>query len=472
MSLPVVFSPTGLLPQSPASLRAALLASVAADRPGYTANLPGSLIEDISSTDVGAVVLCDSAQVELVNSLTPYGANPFLLTQLGEQFGVPIGGATNASVFVVFTGPIGYVVSPGFTVTDGTYQYVVRDGGVVGSGMTSAPLFAVATVQGVWPIPIGSVNALVTSVPAPTVLTVTNPAAGTPGDPVGETEEDYRSRVLDAELAASAGMARYLKTLLGNVANVEYRLVSVRQANGGWEVICGGGDPYAVADAIFRALFDINDLAASVINVTAITKANPGVVTTDLNHGLATGQANVHIAGVVGMTGANGGPYTVTVITEKTFSFGVDTTGFGTYVSGGVVTPNSRNVVVSLSDPPDVYSITYVDPPEQDVTIDVLWNTNSPNFVSDAAVAQLGAPALAAYVNALGVGVPMNLFELQTVFQAAIATVLAPQLLTRMVFTVNINGVTTAPSAGTGIIAGDPESYFLADPTAIVVAQG
>ena len=472
MSLPLVFSSTGVLPASPATLRAALLTSVAATNPGYTANLPGSLIENVSSTDVGAILLCDSALVELVNSLTPYGANPFVLSELGQCLGVAIGGATNTSVFVVFTGPNGYIISPGFTVSDGTYQYVVPDGGVIGSGGVSPALFAVAILQGAWAVPAATVTQLVTSVPSTINLSVTNPASGTPGDPVGETEEQYRSRVLDANLAVSQGTTRYLKTLLAEVPGVQARLISVRQANGGWEIICGGGDPYAIAGAIFDSIFDLNDLVGSVIEITGITNANPGVVTTNLNHGLTTGQANVDIAGVVGMTGVNGGPYTVTVITETTFSFGVNTTSSGAYVSGGVVTPNTRNVAVSISDPPDVYLITYVNPPEQAVTIDVTWNTNSPNFVSAAAIAQLGAPALADYVNALGVGVPMNLFELQTTFQEAISSVLAPQLLTRMVFTVNINGISTSPSAGTGIIAGDPESYFLTTVPSIIITQG
>lgn len=87
-TLPVVLDKSGLQPQSPLSLRAQLLALVAATNPGYTANLPGSLIEDISSTDVAALALIDSARVELVNSLTPYGANAFLLLQLGNIYGV------------------------------------------------------------------------------------------------------------------------------------------------------------------------------------------------------------------------------------------------------------------------------------------------------------------------------------------------------------------------------------------------
>lgn len=471
MSLPLTFSSTGLLPEPPAALRAALLASVAAARPGYTANLPGSLIEDVSSTDVGAIILCDAAQVETVNSLTPWGANPFVLATLGQAFGVPIGGATNTSVFLAFTGPVGYVVSPGFTCSDGTHQYVVRDGGIIGSGGSSAPLFSVANVQGVWPVPAGTVNQLVTSVPSPISLTVTNPAPGTPGDPVGETEENYRGRVLDADLAISQGATRYLKTLLGNVDGVQSRLVSVRQVTAGWEVICGGGDSYAVADAIFRSLFDLSNIVGSVTNVTAASKAAAAVVTTDINHGLANGQTGVVIAGALGMTGING-TWTVTVLTPTTFSIPYNSTGAPTYTGGATVSPNTRNVVVSVSDPPDTYSITYVNPPQQSVSMSVTWNTTATNVVSDVAIAQLGAPALADYVNALPVGVPMNLFELQTVFQAAISSVLAPQLLTRMVFVVDIGGTPVSPTSGTGIIAGDPESYFLTDAASIAIARG
>ena len=202
--------------------------------------------------------------------------------------------------------------------------------------------------------------------------------------------------------------------------------------------------------------------------------ANPGVITTNLNHGFTTGQNDVMIAGVVGTTGVNGGPYTVTVISEKTFSFGVNTTASGAYVSGGVVTPNDRNVSVDIQDYPDTYTIPFINPPQQDVTIQLTWNTSSPNFVSDTAVAQVGAPALANYINAIPVGAPINLFELQNVFQAAVVSAGLDQIqyLTRMVFTVSINGVSTPPDAGTGIIAGDPESFFQTTASDILITQG
>ena len=469
MTVPIVVNESGLQPQTPAALLAQLIALVSATNPGYTANLPGSLVEDISSTDVGAITLCDSALVELVNSLTPYGANAFLLTQLGNLYGVPQNPETVTSVSEVFTGPPGSVIAQGFTVSDGTYQYVAQDGGVIGAGGTSQPLFFTATTVGSWAVLSGTVNQIVTPPPSGVTLTVTNPEAGTPGTGA-ESEADYRSRVLQAGQAIAQGVPTFLKTQLSKVPGVQARLISVlQQSGGGWEIICGGGDPYEVGYAIYRAIPDISTLVGSTLSVSGITRANPGVVTTTLNHGFSTGQV---IQIIDSNPTAYNGTYTITVITETTFSLGVNTSGFAAYVGSAVVTPNLRNESVSLDDYPNTYVIPFVNPPQQTVTIAVTWNTTSTNFVSSASVAQLGAPAIADYVNAISAGQPMNLFELQDVFQTAIASILSPALLTRMVFSVNINGVGVAPIAGTGIIAGDPESYFLTTDSQITFIQG
>jgi hypothetical protein len=469
-TFPVVVTAAGLQPTSPVALRQALLNAVAATNPGYTANLPGSLIEDIASTDVAAIALADAARVELVNSLTPYGANDFLLRQLGNIYGVPLGRDSTTSVLVVFSGSVGFVISAGFTVSDGTYQYVVQTGGVVGTTGVSGEIYALATTQGSWAVPADTVTQLITSVPESVTLTVSNPDAGLPGTGA-QTAEQYRAQVLQAGLAVSQGMPSALRAALQAVPDVQPRLVAVRQQSVGWEVICGGGDPYQVAYAIFIALFDISTLVGSTIAITDVTQANPGVVTTDLNHGYTSGDL-VTIDDVVGMTALNGNTYTATVIDEKTFSIGVNTSGFGAYVSGGVITPNGRNQVVSLYDFPDIYEVRYVQPPQQVVDIAVTWNTTSTNLVPPAAVAQLGAPALVTYVNSIVVGQPMNLFEMQAVFTNAVASLVPPTQLTRMVFAVSINGVGTTPLSGTGIIEGDPESYFYADVTNIDITQG
>ena len=282
--------------------------------------------------------------------------------------------------------------------------------------------------------------------------------------------EDYQAQVIQAGLAVASGMPTFLKTQLANVSGVQRRLIAVRVASTNqWEIIVGGGDPYAVGNAIFTGLFDISSIVGSTLIATAITNATNGVVTTNLTHGYSTGQVIV-IAG--SNPSAFNGTYTITVLTPNSFQLNHNTTSFGSYVSGAVITPNVRNVTVSINDYPDSYNITFVNPLQQTVSVNLLWNTTSTNYVSPTAVAQLGNPAILNYINSIYVGQPINIFELQNVFQNAIVTIIPPQLLSRMVFTVYINGYEVAPEAGTGLIYGDPESYFETNTASVIIAQG
>jgi len=396
-TLPIIMGPTGLIPAAPADVQTALIANVTATNPGYTANLPGTLIEDISSTDVAAILACNAALVELVNSITPYGANQFLLNQLGQIYGVQQGQSTNTSVYVVFTGSPGFVIAVGFTVSDGTYQYTVQDGGIVGSVGVTNSLYCLATQSGSWSVPANTVTTLATSIPSTVTLSVSNPLAGTPSAGA-QSVDDYRAQVLQAGLAASMGMGRYLKTLLGNVSGVQNRLVSVVQSGTNWKIIVGGGDPYQVAYAIYTALFDISTLIGS--------------------------------------------------------------------------STTARNQTININDYPNTYSVVYIVPPVQSVSISLTWNTTSTFAVSASSMASLGSDALVQYINSIPVGAPMNLFELQNAFQIATASVLQTAYLTRMVFSVYINGVLTNPASGTGVISGDSESYFLTNSTLITISQG
>lgn len=397
--LPIVMGPEGRVNTPPATLRADLVAKVAAAVPGYTADLPASLIEDIASTDVGALVVCDQALTDLINSLTPLGANLFLLAAQGQLAGVVQNEITNTSVFVIFSGPAGFLVGKGFTVSDGSHQYVVQDGGTISSGGYTLPLYCLATVTGVWTVPANTVTQIVTPPPSTIFLTCSNPQPGTPSG--GEqTEEAYRAQIIAAYgRSAAQGMPTLLRTLLGNVTGVQERLIAIQQkVGGGWKIIVGGGDPYIVAGAIFQAIFDVSILVGS--------------------------------------------------------------------------TDPSRNITVTINNFPDSYQIIYVNPPQQTVAISLLWGTNSPNYVSDAAVALAGGPALVAYVNSVAAGEPMNLFRLQDAFQDAVANIIPREFLTRMVFTVSIDGTPVPPDTGTGIIAGDDEGYFLANVGDVTIARG
>jgi hypothetical protein len=121
---------------------------------------------------------------------------------------------------------------------------------------------------------------------------------------------------------------------------------------------------------------------------------------------------------------------------------------------------------------PNIYNITFVNPPEQIATVAVTWNTTLPNFTAGTSVNQLAASAIQNYINGIIVGTPINLLEMTAVFQNAVSGIISAPNITTLTFAVTINGITASPSAGTSIIASDPESFFYASDTDITVTQG
>ena len=465
--LPTVVTSAGMQPIPPVTIQQNLLAQCDAIIPGMETRLPGILMENITSVDTLAIIQCDAARIETVNSLTPKGANEWLLKQLGDIYGIKIGETTNTSVQVVFTGPPGFVIQPGFLVSDGVYQYSAVDGGIIGSGGQSSPLFFIAVLPGTWSIPAGTVTGIATSVPLNIQLaglTCSNPYPGTPSV-AAESETSFRARTLTAGLASAQGMPAFLKTQIANVSGVQPRLIAFQQQiGGGWKIIVGGNaDPYEIAWAIYRGIADISSLVESFLWISNISQGPNCVVTTTLNHGFSTGQV-ARIYGITnGMLGIVGQALTVTVIDEKTFSTDFDSTSAGPYQGGGYVTPNFRNNTPAIQDYPDNY-----------VVISVIWNTIEENVINGGAVDQLASVALAKYVNDVPVGQPMNEFVMTRVFQDSVASILPSPLITRLIFEVSINGVGTALTPGTGEFQGDPESYFYADPTGVgmTILQG
>ena len=92
--------------------------------------------------------------------------------------------------------------------------------------------------------------------------------------------------------------------------------------------------------------------------ITAISRANPGVVTAPF-HGLVTGR-QVYFAGISGMTELNGKLVTITVLTPDTFSIGINTSGYGAFTADdGVVRvgapppPPPPPVVPPVTPPPE-----------------------------------------------------------------------------------------------------------------------
>lgn len=264
--LPIIMTEAGAQPTPPKTLLSNLITRVSDKVPGYTANLPAGLIADLAGTATGAIALIDQARVDLINSVTPYGANIPLLMQLGDIYGAEKGVGTNTSVFVTFIGLPGFPIPKGFTVSDGNHQYaVVRDTVIPESGQTE-PIYCLAISPGSWAVPEGSVTQIITSVPKEQPVTCTNLKAGLPG--AGEQSYSaYRAQVMTLGMFGVQGTADCLRAALGKVEGVQVNLISYRQAAlGKWVVVVGGGDPYEVAYAIYKSIPDISVLTNDVSN--------------------------------------------------------------------------------------------------------------------------------------------------------------------------------------------------------------
>ncbi|WP_337049948.1 baseplate J/gp47 family protein [Serratia fonticola] len=398
----IVVTQSGAQPTPPQTLLSRLISNVAAEVPGYTANLPSGLITDLASTATGALALIDNAMVDLINSVTPYGANVPLLKQLGGIYGIPQGVGSNTAVFVAFKGSPGFIIPRGLMVSDGNYQYSVQHNSIVPNSGQSEPVYCIADTPGSWAVPVGSVTQIVTSIPQTITLTCTNTTAGIAGQDA-QLEQDYRAQVMLAGMFAVQGTPDALKTALAKVPGVQRNLISYRQVSGGqWAVIVGGGDSYAVAQAIYEVVPDVS------------------VLTKDVND-----------------------------------------------PSGNV--PNS--VTVTINDYPDSYDIPYITPTSEMVEIILTWNTSAQNYVDPSSISFVSVPALVDYVNGISVGQPINIYQLQSVFQTAVASTVNVAQLSYIQIEVAINGAIVPPDVHTGLVYGDSYSYFTTDASHIMVQQ-
>lgn len=114
--------------------------------------------------------------------------------------------------------------------------------------------------------------------------------------------------------------------------------VKIRSVSGMTEI---NGDKFIVIEKTTNT-FEILDTDGSK-NVIAVTRANPGVVTTLSDHNFSTGD-EVGFLNIGAMTQLNGNGYTITVINATSFSLNsTNTSSFTTFTSGGKVYLNTNS---------------------------------------------------------------------------------------------------------------------------------
>ncbi|MDT7494697.1 baseplate J/gp47 family protein [Citrobacter koseri] len=400
--LPISYDISGPVPKTTDELRQLVIDTATALSPGITTDLPGSLVEDMVSTSVGALVVCDQARVDLINSCSPYAANVHLLAQLGGMYGVQKGQGTNTSVYEVFSGPPGFAIPKGFMVGDGSYTYAVqRDTMIPESGQTE-PVYCLATTEGTWAVPAGSVNQIKTSVPDSYNLTCTNLTDGLPGAPE-QSFSSYRAQVFQAGMYGVQGTPDCYRIELKNVYGVQENLISYRQASlGSWVAVVGGGDPYEVAYAIYKSVPDISALTNDV--------SNP---------------------------------------------------------SGAPVEKKMIPIIVY----PDTYHVPYVVPSSQNVSVIITWNTVSTTYVDPTGIEKAVQPDIADYINAIAVGEPVNIYQIQDLFLKSVQGLVSASLVSMIDVQIGINGQIVPPVADSSLVYGDTYAYFSTSASQIQVKQ-
>ena len=119
---------------------------------------------------------------------------------------------------------------------------------------------------------------------------------------------------------------------------------------------------------------------------TAVTKANPGVITL-ASHGLSTGNKAL-LLDIGGMVELRNREVTVTVVDPNTFSIGIDTSSYTTFTSGGTVRKIVETTTEYVADDvstldyaqtADVLSLTHANhaPAELTRTSDTAWSISN-----------------------------------------------------------------------------------------------
>ena len=159
---------------------------------------------------------------------------------------------------------------------------------------------------------------------------------------------DYEVEATDGRLGTgpSTGVRDYQLTKVYTAGtSTEYRdirkpvLNSVKVYSNGVEVTQGtsAGNcaiDYTTGVVSFVHTSTKNVNATVTRNITAITKASPGVITTSVAHGFNNGD-QIKMLNVGGMAELNNNYYTITVVSTTQFSIGVNTTSFTTFTTGG-----------------------------------------------------------------------------------------------------------------------------------------
>lgn len=138
--------------------------------------------------------------------------------------------------------------------------------------------------------------------------------------------------------------------------------------------------------------------------------------------------------------------------------------------SGSGYIPHSETI--TLNDFPDFYVIPYIVPSSQAASVMLTWDSLAGStFTDPASVAVLAVPAIVDYINSIYVGQPINIYQLQTLFQTSVASILNVNQISLIKIRVAVDGVIVEPDPNTGLVSGDYYKYFTTDASHVTVQK-
>jgi uncharacterized protein (TIGR02217 family) len=149
---------------------------------------------------------------------------------------------------------------------------------------------------------------------------------------------DYQVTLATGRTLKQPGLKFQLQKLYASGTLSELRTISkpvagtVSVQRNGVTVSTGTGAGQYTLDTTTGKITFTEDLR---VVITSITKANPGVVTTLVPHGFTTGMV-IDLSTSIGMLELNQAIATITVLSPTTFSIGINTSGYSTFITGGV----------------------------------------------------------------------------------------------------------------------------------------
>ncbi|WP_336240433.1 hypothetical protein [Citrobacter werkmanii] len=132
-------------------------------------------------------------------------------------------------------------------------------------------------------------------------------------------------------------------------------------------------------------------------------------------------------------------------------------------------TPTS--VTVTINDYPDSYDVPFVVPSSQSVSVILTWNTIAENFVDPGNISTAATPFIVEYINSIPVGQPVNIYQIQTIFAASVASIINPSQISLIEVQIAIDGTVVPPEPETDLVYGGGFSYFTTDSTHVTVQQ-